>query len=177
MELAAVAARAGVSPGLPYRYFKSKSALLVAVVDDLFDLMEAAAYRPAFEEVSDDWWEREKARISTLVGVFYEEPLVRIVISKLAGDAAVVQARQQRVTRQVRGAAANIARGQALGRVPAHVDAELAGALLMGGVMQALQAALERPERPPRAHVERVLHEFMRRALEIPHAPGGAPGP
>ncbi|MGB5810360.1 MAG: TetR/AcrR family transcriptional regulator [Polyangiales bacterium] len=167
MELAAVAKRAGVSPGLPYRYFESKSALLVAVVEWFFDRLDDAAYRPTFEEVSSDWWEREKARIETLVDFFYDEPLGVSVVSQLAGDAAVVEAQHRRVTRQVRGASTNVRTGKRLGRVPASVDEELSGALLMGGVHQAINHALMRTPRMRKSRVVNQLHAFMRNVLQI----------
>jgi AcrR family transcriptional regulator len=46
LEVAAVARRAGVSVGLPYRYFGTRSGLLIAVVDDFYDrLGKACALR------------------------------------------------------------------------------------------------------------------------------------
>ena len=57
--------------------------------------------------------------------------------------------------------------GQRLGRVPAHIDAELAGALLMGGVGQCLRVALARPRRLSRQRVVRELQDFMQRVLCI----------
>ena len=40
-----VAARAGVSAGAPYRYFPSKSHLVVAVVETFFDALEVHRLR------------------------------------------------------------------------------------------------------------------------------------
>lgn len=171
MELAAVATRAGVSPGLPYRYFASKSALLVAVVDGFFDAADARIYRPTFEDVSAEWWPREKARIEALVDFFYDEPLGPFLIAKLAGDVAVASAVQRRQSRQVGGASKNVRTGIALGVVPADVDAELAGALLMGGVYQALAQALARQPRMTKARVIAGLQDFMRNVLRIEEDP------
>ena len=53
VDFGAVAKRAGVSAGAPYRHFASKSELLVALVDGFYDEWEAIAYRPTFEEVLD----------------------------------------------------------------------------------------------------------------------------
>ena len=167
MELAAVAARAGVSPGLPYRYFPSKSALLVAVVESFFDDLDDAVYRPVFDEVSDDWWERERARIQKMVDFFYDEPLGPYVVSQLAADSASVAARQSRLTRQARGASRNVRTGQKLGRVPAEVDAEMVGPLLMGGVYQAIQSALTGQRRISKRRLVSTLQQFMHDVLHI----------
>ena len=167
MQLAAVAKRAGVSPGLPYRYFESKSALLVAVVQSFFDAVDDTVYRPVFEEVSPDWWEREKARIAALVGFFYDEPLGAFIVTQLAGDAAVVEARHTRMTRQIRGAARNVKTGKKLGRVPAHIDEQIGGALLMGGVYEAIDLALTSKPRMNKHRLMTELQSFMRHVLQI----------
>ena len=167
MELAAVAERAGVSPGLPYRYFESKTALLVAVVDAIFDALDEAVYRPVFDEASDDWWDREKLRLEKWVGFFYEDPLACCVMTQLAGDAAVAQARQRRLSRHVRGATLNIKKGKTLRRVPPDVDAELAGALLIGGAHEVIGRALNRKPRMRANRVARQLQAFMRDVLRI----------
>ncbi|MEM7135545.1 MAG: TetR/AcrR family transcriptional regulator [Myxococcota bacterium] len=167
MELAAVARRAGVSPGLPYRYFESKSALLVAVVEGFFDSLDEAVYRPVFAEVSDDWWEREKVRIEKMVEFFYDEPLGPYVATQLAGDAAVAATKTRRATQRVRGATANVETGKRLGRVPGFIDAELAGACLMGGVEQAIHLALTHRPKLARTRVVEQLQAFMRNVLQI----------
>ena len=167
MELAAVAKRAGVSPGLPYRYFDSKSALMVAVVESFFDALDDAVYRPVFDDVSDDWWVRERFRIKRMVAFFYDEPLGPFIVSRLAGDASVVNAQHQRRSRQVRGAGANVRTGQSLGRVPAHIDPKVAGALLMGGVYQAIALGLTSEPRMSKKHITTQLQQFMRKVLEI----------
>jgi len=171
MELAAVAARAGVSPGLPHRYFTSKSGLLVALVEAFFDELDDAVYRPIFEDVSDDWWERERARIGAMVDFFHDHPLGVVVVSELAGDADVVGAKAARIRAHVKGATKNIRTGKRLGRVPSHVDATLAGALLIGGVHQVVDHALTKDPPMPRRRVVRGLQELMRRVCCIEESP------
>ena len=124
------------------------------------------AYRPSFEEVSDDWWVREQERIRCTVDFHYDHPLGALMQQRLIGDAEAVRHQRLRSDRTVRGAARNVTRGQSLGRVPAHIDAELAGALLMGGVIQALHSALS-GEQMPRERVIQELQAFMRRVLCI----------
>jgi len=167
VEFAAVAERAGVSAGAPYRHFASKSDLLVALVDDFYDAWEALAYRPTLEEVSNDWWVCEQERIRLTVDFHYEHPLGALMQQRLIGDAQAVQHQRLRSDRMVRGAVKNVRRGQSLGRVPAHVDAELGGALLMGGVSQGLHSALAGGRRMSRKRVTRELQAFMQRVLCI----------
>ncbi|MCB9762090.1 MAG: helix-turn-helix transcriptional regulator [Alphaproteobacteria bacterium] len=167
MDLAAVTRRAGLSAGAPYRHFSSKSDLLVALVDAFYDEWEAVAYRPTFEEVSDDWWAREKERIRRTVQLHYDHPLGALIQQRLIGDAEAVRHQRLRADRQVRGAVKNVRRGQALGRVPADIDAELCGALLMGGVAQGLHSALAPAQRMCQERVVRALQRFMQRVLCI----------
>jgi len=165
MELAAVAKRAGVSSGAPYRHFSSKSELLVALVDAFYDEWETLAYRPTFSEVSDDWWVREQERIRATVAYHYDHPLGALIQQRQVGDAQAVRRQRVRADRLVAGAVKNVARGQALGRVPTHIDAELCGALLMGGVGQALHLALTQSPRMPQERVVGGLQDFMARVL------------
>lgn len=167
MEFGAVAQRAGVSAGAPYRHFKSKSDLLVALVDAFYDAWEALAYRPTLEVVSEDWWLCEKERIRLSVAFHYEHPLGALMQRGLLGDAAAVRHQCVRADRLVRGAVKNVARGQRLGRVPSSIDPEICGALLMGGVSQCLRHALGRERRMRRERVVRELQAFMRRVLCI----------
>ncbi|MEM6990946.1 MAG: TetR/AcrR family transcriptional regulator [Myxococcota bacterium] len=165
VEFAAVTRRAGTSAGLPYRYFGSKSLMIVALIDEFFDAWEALAYRPTFQEVSDDWWVCECVRIDKTVTFFYEHPLAPLLFTRLGGDAAVMGRMRQRVDAQVRGAAKNVRRGKRLGRVPQHVDAKLSGALLMGGSSQVLALALASDPPLSRVRVARELRDFMQRVL------------
>jgi AcrR family transcriptional regulator len=167
VEFASVAARAGVSAGAPYRHFSSKSAMLVALVDDFYDDWEALAYRPTLDEVSEDWWEREKERIRLTVEYHYKHPLGALMQQRLLGDAEAVRHQRFRSDRLVHGAITNVRRGQDLGRVPEHIDAEVCGALLMGGVGQLLHSALGGEDRWSEERVARELQTFMRRVLCI----------
>ena len=60
LEVAAVARRAGVSVGLPCRYFGTRSGLLVAVVESFYDRLDAAVLHHVFP--GKTWQERTGAR-------------------------------------------------------------------------------------------------------------------
>ena len=67
VEVAAVARRAGVSAGLPYRYFGTRSGLLIALVEDFYSRLEDAAGMRRYDASS--WIDRERRRIEGLGGV------------------------------------------------------------------------------------------------------------
>jgi len=166
MSHADVAARAGLSAGAPYRYFPSKSSLIVAVVETFFDEMEARVYIPTFEEEGADWWAREKIRIARMVDFFFDDPLGGLIVSGIAGDAEVSQAHRRRLDRQSRGAGQNVARGQAQGFADPTLDPAVAGAFLMGGVYQSISVSLA-SNGPDRAALTVSLQGFMARVLAI----------
>ncbi|MEM7609880.1 MAG: hypothetical protein AAF411_31420, partial [Myxococcota bacterium] len=130
-------------------------------------------YRPTFEAMSDDWWEREKERLRVTVGFHYRHPLGSLIHQRL-GDAEAVRHHQVRADRLIRGAVKNVSRGKSLGRVPAHIDATLCGPLLMGGVGQCLHAALGGKRPLARKRVLAQLHHFMARVLCIDAPEKGA---
>jgi len=168
VAFADIASRTGVSAGAPYRHFDSKAALVVAVVEQVFDEFEAATYTPTFEEIEGDWFARERVRIARTVDFFYDEPVFRLVLQGIAGDAHVTQVRTERLQRQTYGAARNIALGQQAGDLPAHIDPLVAGALVMGGIHRLLSTVLNMNPIPERDAVRRDLERFVASVLGIP---------
>lgn len=166
-QLAQVSQRAEVSPGLPYRYFESKSDLLVAVVNDFYDELDARVFRPDFAEISVDWWVREQHRIVSLIDFCYQRPIARYLVTSLAGDATAVAVQRERTQRHYVGAAANIRTGQQLGIVPESIDSALMGPMLIGGVNAVIGSALTlTPATAQDRTVDAVIHG-MRTILQI----------
>lgn len=163
-----VAKRAKVSPGAPYRYFDSKSAMLVALVERFYDVVEEESYRPSFEEEAGDWWQGEMLRIEKMVACFCRDPLGLLIVRGLAGDGEVARVQRERLARQCKGAAKNIKRGQKLGFVDPSLDPQITAALLMGGIYQALAAALGASSPPSRKRLVRELRGFMARVINKP---------
>ena len=158
LEVASVAARAGVSVGLIYRHFGSKAGLLAAVVGDLYVRFDA--------EVLDldpapgaGWAERERRRTEMAVAFHYDNALAPIVLARMARDpeVAAVEARHLRV--QVARGTRNVVRGQRDGEIPEDIDAGIAAAMILGGVRQALIEVLSRRDPPP---PERVSDQLWR---------------
>jgi AcrR family transcriptional regulator len=158
LEVASVAARAGVSVGLLYRYFESKAGLVAAVVDDFYDRLVEEVGRA--DELRDaDWATRERRRTELSVRFHYREPLAPVVLSSLARDPEVAANEARRIARLVEDAARGVQRGQKRGEIPEDVDPRFVGAMLIGGFRVAMGEALSRPQRPPE---ERLIDEVWR---------------
>lgn len=172
VEVARVAARAGVSQGLPYRYFGNRSGLTAAVVEDFhLRLSEAVVY---VDFPGDTWQERERARVGAWVGFLFEDPLSPVMLGGLGGDPVVAASWQRRFTLAVEVGARNIARAQHAGDLPAGNDPYLLAAAVLGGVQSAVGAALARTPRPSVTSVQDGLWTFVRGAAEAePERPRG----
>lgn len=158
LEVEAVAVHAGVSIGLMYRYFGSKAGLVAAVVEAFYDRCD--------RQVMDrnpipgaDWGTRERERTARYVAFLYNEPLAPVIYSRLGREPDVAAIDARRVAGHVALAARNIARGQQRGEIPAHLDAGLAGAMVIGGLRQAVDDALAREQRPD---AETLIEELWR---------------
>jgi len=166
LEVNELALRAGVSKGLAYRHFGSKSGVLAAVVNDFYDRYDAAVHDAALAPRAR-WAARERGRLADAIDFHYDDPLAPIVLTRLSLDAQAALVRAARVAHYVDTAAANIRRGQRDGEIPAQLDPELTGAVLIGGLHESLARALARPRRPPRAHLERELWRVVSSTLGL----------
>jgi AcrR family transcriptional regulator len=160
LEVASVAARAGVSVGLLYRYFGSKAGLVAAVVDDFYDrLLEETGAANAMKDV--DWSTRERRRTEISVAFHYREPLAPVLLGRLAREPEVAAREVRRIERLVEDAATNVARAQRRGEIPAATDARMAGAMLIGGYRVAIAEALTRSQRPSQARLTEAIWRFV----------------
>jgi AcrR family transcriptional regulator len=154
LEVAAVSRRAGVSSGLPYRYFGTRSGLLIAVLDAFYQrLGDAAALR---EYDAPTWAERERQRIHDWVTAVYADPLSPLVLGGLVGDAEVAAGNTRHLHLLIELGARNIAHAQHAGELPAGRDPEFLAAATLGGTNAILSVALTRTPRP---HAEDVIAE------------------
>lgn len=162
VEVARVAARAGVSEGLPYRYFGNRSGLVAAVVDDFhLRLSEAVVYA---DFPGDTWQEREKERVHAWVHFLYDDPLSPVVLGGLGGDPVVAESWRRRLALAVEVGARNFARAQRAGDLPKGNDPTLLAATILGGVQSAVAIALASTPRPPESAVQDALWTFVRGA-------------
>ena len=166
LELATVAQRLGVSQGLSYRYFTSKDVLIASVVDEFFDAFDAAVFLPDFAE-QGDWPARERERTHQFVQFMYDRPIAPFVFARLVGERQAIGVQQARLERQIAMAAVNIRRGQGEGAIPTDMDPDLCGALVVGGLVQAMLTALVMRPRPLQEQLSGKLFAFVAAVLRI----------
>lgn len=164
IEVARVATRAGVSVGLPYRYFGDRAGLVTAVVEDFhLRLGEAVVYA---DFAGDTWQERERRRVAAWVRFLYEDPLSPTMLNGAGGDPAVAASWQRRLTLAVEIGARNIAAAQRAGDLPRGRNPTLLAAAVLGGVQTAVAVALASNPRPGQRSVASSLWTFVRGAAE-----------
>lgn len=145
LEVASAARRAGVSVGLPYRYFGSRAGLLVAVVEDFFDRLGVISLHK-YEGAT--FAAREYQRIRDWVLFLYAEPLSGVVLNGITGDAEVGTATMAHARRLAVLGGHNVAQAQAAGELPTERDPEMLAAASIGGTHAVVMIALARQPRP-----------------------------
>jgi AcrR family transcriptional regulator len=165
LEVAAVSRRAGVSTGLPYRYFGTRSGLLIAVLDAFYERLGDAAALRTYE--ASTWAEREQRRIRDWVTALYADPLAPLVLGGLVGDAEVAAANTRHLHLLIELGARNISHAQRAGELPADRDPEFLAAATLGGTNAMLSVALTRTPRPPAETVIAELWAVVRGAVGL----------
>lgn len=159
-EIADVARAAGVSAGLSYHYFTSKAGLIAAVVEAFYDRMEAAVMAPN-PKPGAGWGERERLRLDRMVDFYYAEPLAPLILTRLSRTPDVAAVEAARLANHIDLAARNIQLAQRKGEIPAGLDAQLLGAMILGGLRQAIGQALGMSRRPGREKITDQLWSFI----------------
>jgi AcrR family transcriptional regulator len=167
LEMQAVARRAKVSVGLAYHHFGSKAGLIAAVVEAFYDRLEEAAFNPA-RLVATDWAGRERERLAAYVAFYYDHPFAPVIVGPLSRAAEVQDVEQAFTRRQLVAGASNLRTGQRQGAIPKRLDRHLTIALMIGGIRQALIAALAKQPRPDRAVLTQKIWMFITGALRLP---------
>jgi AcrR family transcriptional regulator len=164
LEMQAVAKRAKVSVGLAYHHFGSKAGLIAAVVEGFYNRLEDVAFSPT-KLISPDWAGREKERIAAYISFHYDHPFAPLVVGALSRAPEVLDVEQAFTRRQLIAGAYNIRAGQRDGVIPADLDPRLTIALMIGGIRQALIAALTSRYPPHREELTNKIWIFVARAL------------
>lgn len=163
-EVAAVARRAGVSAGLPYRYFGTRTGLLVAVVDAFYQrFYDTIALR---DYDAPTWAERERQRITEWVDFLYGEPVAPVILAGL-GEGELATARGRWLQEMSKVGARNMAQGQRDGEIPDDRDPEYLAAATLGGTNAVVAVCLTRDPRPPAADVVDQLWSFVSGAVAL----------
>lgn len=152
LEISNVAAAAGLSQSVLYRYFGNKSGLVEAVVNEFYDEYDREIF---LAPLSPDmpWLQRETLRIEKEVDFLYDHPLGQRIASGTIHDAAASMVDSQRARAHTAMAAKNIRRGQQSGELPGSVNPELVGAAIIGALRSVLTFALSAAEPPSRKEV------------------------
>lgn len=165
LEVAAVARRAGVSVGLPYRYFGTRTGLLIAVVDAFYDRLCGAVALHEYDEPT--WAEREQHRIRDWVTFLYTHPLAPVVLGGLIGDGELATAHNTRLNQLIDIGARNMGRAQRANEIPAGSDPEYLAAATLGGTHAVISVALTRTPRPTAESVVAQLWAFVSGAVGL----------
>ena len=165
LEMAEVATRAGVSAGLAYHYFGSKSGLMSAVIEAFYDRYDAVANERM--DPVESWGKRERRRLGRVVDFLYTDSLAPVVLAMLGRtpEVAAVDAARQRAMIEL--AAHNIENGMRSGEIDSEVDPMIAGAAIIGGIRQASALALEKKSRTKREALAENLWIFIAGAVRL----------
>lgn len=165
-EIGDVAKRANVSVGLSYHHFGSKAALIAAVVEDYYDRFEAAVM-DVNPKPGADWGARERLRTERMVTFHYGEALAPVILTRLSREPDVAAVEAARIDRHIALAARNIQIAQGRGEIPAELEAHLLGAMILGGLRQAIGQALAAARRPNQAKLADQLWAFVASAARF----------
>ena len=143
VEVAAVARRAGLSVGLPYRYFGTRSGLMSALLADFYDRLVADTVLASFD--GRTWLERWRTQVVTWVDRVYADPLAPVVLGRMVGDAEVAAMEARCVRQIIATGVTHITAGQAEGAVAADRDPELLAAGVVGGMRPSSPSFWTRP--------------------------------
>ena len=143
--MADIATRAGLSVGLAYHHFGNKDGLIAAVIEDFYDQYSQRANERIDAE---SWAERERLRSRKIIQFMIETPFTRIVLGPLGRQADAMAADANALARLIEIGAGNIAQGQRRGEVDDRLDPKLAASFVLGGLRQAVAAALAQKAPP-----------------------------
>lgn len=164
-ELSALTRRAGLSTGALYHHFGSKSGLLAAVYNGFYDGLRHAiadAHLPA-----GDWATRERDRTHRFVAYHLADPLAPILLNRTASDPQLTELEAAYIHNLIDNAAANIRHGQKLGELPADLDADGAGAYVIGGLRHGVAQLLRVVPTPAADDATQTLWRFTAAVLGI----------
>ena len=166
LEMQAVAKRAQVSVGLAYHHFGSKAGLIAAVVEAFYSRLDEEVFNDACR-LSEGWADRERRRIASYIAFHYDHPFAPLVIGALSRAPEVLDVERAFTNKQLAGGARMIEAAQRDGFVPDHIDPHLTIALMIGGIRQALIAALTSERRPDPEKLTDEIWAFMAAALRL----------
>lgn len=166
MEMSAVAKRAGVSVGLAYHHFGSKTGLVAAVVDRFYGPLREISFGNTIS-LDLEWRVREKTRTAAMIDYFYAHPLAPLISGRLAREPEVLDIERAHSEALLEAGARNIAQGQKQGVVDKALDPAVTVAMLMGGIRLAIDQAILMEQRPSRDLLLDQLWRLTASALQL----------
>jgi AcrR family transcriptional regulator len=158
-EIGDVAARAGVSVGLPYHYFGTKSGLIAAVMENFYDRLDAAIVTGIPEEAS--WSERERIRTSRFVDALLADPIAPYAFGTLAGLPEVAAVGARRLNDVIDAGARNLGQGQKHGAVRTDLEPGILSAALHGAIRQIVQCEFQQRTPVDRTHLHNAIWRLV----------------
>lgn len=166
LEMTAVARRAGVSVGLAYHHFVSKTGLIAAVVERFYQPLRAVMMGPSGTD-RDNWARFEHERFSRMVDYYYDHPLAPLLVGRMGREPEVNDLEREHLEALLAEGARNLKAAQARGILSPDFDADVAIGLVIGGVQQALFQALHRSPRPDRTEFVAKLWFLLQGMLRL----------
>ncbi|WP_194818788.1 TetR/AcrR family transcriptional regulator [Nocardia sp. XZ_19_385] len=166
VDLHSLKRRSGLSTGALYHHFGSKAGLLVAVYEQFHAGLVAA--------IADDtlptgvaWGERERVRTHHFVDYHFADPLAELLLTRIVREPELAELESGALDRLATAAAHNIRRGQRDGDISPTIDADLAGACIIGALRYGIDDQLRRNPRPTTDDAAARLWDVIAGALTI----------
>ena len=165
LEMTQVAEKAGVSVGLAYHYFGSKSGMLGAIIDAFYD-----RYNQVVKQYIDPdipWRVREKDRLMAAVEFLYNDPMAPVILGRMAHTNQVAAVESARHEEMIEMAIRNIGSGIRRGDIGGHIDPTIAGAAITGAMRSGIMHAMTMRPRPDPAKLTHQIWGMIAGALDI----------
>jgi AcrR family transcriptional regulator len=165
LEMGPVAEKAGVSVGLAYHYFGSKSGMLGAIIHAFYDRYNQVANQYIDPDIK--WGVREKSRLMAVVEFLYNDPMAPVILGKMARTNQVAAVESARHEEMIEMAIRNIRSGIKRGDIGTHIDPTIAGAAITGAIRSGIIHAMGMHPRPDPAKLTHQIWGMIAGALDI----------
>ena len=156
IEVNQIARRAGLSEGVVYYHFGNKKGLLDAMVRDHYQQIDEQVALIRFD--GDTWIERERARVSAMIDLYYDDPSAALIARVVRSDPQLVAYEAERRRQLFELGAKNIAEAQRSGEIAVDSDPRLLAAMLLTASEAAI---IDSIERVPRLHKAQLIQEIV----------------
>ncbi|MEO1046658.1 MAG: TetR/AcrR family transcriptional regulator [Pseudomonadota bacterium] len=165
LEMSQVASKAGVSVGLAYHYFGSKSGMLAAIIHAFYDRYNAVVNQYIDPDIR--WGVRERERLQAAIEFLYADPMAPVILGRMAHTNQVAAVESSRHEEMIEMATRNIASGIKRGDIGQHIDPAIAGAAITGAMRSAIMHAMAMEPRPAAEKLTHQLWGMITGALDL----------